>query len=989
MMTIKEALAEEHQGNWPEARRIYEGLLKGDLEPHERAEVFIRLGNCLNEDGPPDAAEDALAEGARLAEDIGDDSLLGQARLLQGLAELDQGHHKRALARLTRARELLGDQPKVSRALATAMRERGELSDALTLLQEIREAENEPEEQAEILDELGAVYIERGEFAEAEAVLREALELDSRIGTDYQTARSRLLLAQAVMSQGRRRESRRLIEEAAECYDDVERGLAEVYLTLGEWYEDSDDYIAAAKQYRRARDIEQESDRPVGQARASRKLARMHRLRGDKDRAQDALEDAERLLAGLDDDIELAALFTEEGYFYIADVDYDRAAGRFERALAVAKGDADERAIAIAKRGLAQACLHNGDLAEAEALLRDAVPVLRERGDLRELDEVYDDLAAVLIEKGEYSEALEFLELSAAIDEQLNAVSSKARTLLLMGKAHLHRGDRREAGSRIQAALDVYHDAEDLEGKANALLEFGAYLAEEGRLNEALDRFKEALRLDTNQEDSVGIARAHRSIANVYRQRGEYERAEDSLHSASSELKISDDPMEDALLSVEWARLESDRAEWREAESHLREALRSFDESRYPIQRAVCERLLAKIYAVDPKSRPKALELLESAGAVLRESHDYPELDDLYDDKAELLLSMRRYEDAMEAVQQSLDIGRDMDWERGNGRSFQIMGRINMKLDRMKDAKRDFLEAIECYERAGDDVGRSEATLTLGDWYVANNLLPDAVRTYKEARRLDRWHGDLRGMSQALRKLGEVYFRLGEPMRAEEAFDQAEEYLNAGNFVEDRGHLALARGCLFRTRGEHERAVQQFKSALDDFDSLLLDEERSLTYKEMAMCYHALGQYEQAMECMRKMGLEQAALWGSLLDHFSSEIRNSAQQAYLRGDYGHAIAGAYGAVEKALRERTLGVEGLGNRPTVSALIDAWYQTGARGLGDLDEKSLANLRRFASAAFDLFRNSVMHSSRSTGMDGVEGFVALAVANHLVETLDSDK
>jgi tetratricopeptide (TPR) repeat protein len=204
------------------------------------------------------------------------------------------------------------------------------------------------------------------------------------------------------------------------------------------------------------------------------------------------------------------------------------------------------------------------------------------------------------------------------------------------------------------------------------------------------------------------------------------------------------------------------------------------------------------------------------------------------------------------------------------------------------------------------------------------------------------------------------------------------------HFVDDRGQLALARASLFAARGEHTDAISEFRSALSDFDVMMMEEEKVRTYKELTASYHALGQFQLAMECMRKMGLEQAELWGSLLDNFDDKIRIVVQPAYLRGDFSASVTGAYKVVETALQERTSGIAGIRARPGVSELIDVWFQPEARGLGELDDKNLAQLRALAVAGFNLFRNPLAHHDVALG--GIDAFVAIAVAQYLYSHLD---
>lgn len=986
VLDAKSAVGLETAGEWSRAASVYRDLLRVANDPDERTFLQLRLGNCLFEDSDLDEAGEILAEAARSAETAADRSLLGQVRLTQGLIELERGHMRQASERLTGARELLGDTPRLLLAECAAMREHGELQGALTTLTELRERDLEPRELADLLDELGAVHLARGDFAMAEQVLREALELDSRVSSEYHTAKSKLLLAKAVMGQGHRREAKRLLESAAESYDEAGRGLSEVYMSFGEWCEDGADYLGATKYYRLARDVDRESEDVVGQARALRNLARVYRLRGDRDRGEETLREASKLLEGLDDDVERAALFIEQGYQLVADVDYPHAIERFRLAFAVAKDDNEDRAIAVAQRGLALALSKDGQLEAAKELLLKAGPVLEERGDLRALDDLMDDLGEVCIELNEYDEALGYLERSLALDERLGTAASKARSLLLMGKAHLRRGDRRDAGERLVEALDVYKESDDDEGKADALLEYGSWLAEEGDIGESLDRFKEALRIASRHEDSIGIAAAQRGIASIYRRRREFERADETLRSAQAELRTKDDPMATALLAAETARLAIDMGEWHLAEASLREATRALNDTHSPVQRAMVDRLLARVYAADAKSRPKALELLKKAEEVLLVAHDYPELDDLYDDMALVYLEMRQYDSALEAVQQSLKIGREMGWDRGNGRSLLIMARIQMlQGGKQTDARRSLQEAAEAFDRARDDPGRSDAALLLGDWYVDNGDLDKAILSYKDARRIDRGFGDLRGVGRALRKLGEAYLRKGEYSRAEESFDQAEDYFAKLDLVEEAALLAFARGRLHAMQGDHTRALRELSSALTSIDALQLEDERVAIYKALASSHHALGEYDMAMRCMRQMGLEQAAIWGSLLDSFDSRLRDASQSAYLRGDYETAVAHAFNVLESELRRRVESLTHSTSKQGIPAIANAWYMRNADP--DTRDTVEGHRRNLCSEAFALFRNPVAHG-RGAG-DGATSFCALSIVNYLLTSLDASE
>ncbi len=990
MDTLDTAIEFERDGEWDRALGVYRSMRKASANPDESYGLDLRIGICLFELSDFDAAEDQFANLAKLTDRLDDQEISGNIKLYQGLMQLELGHHRRALDRLEAARVVLGDQPRIIAVLAKAYRERGEIDQAIGLLEVYEMDSLDPANRMVLLVELGAIYIDRGDYVIAEETLRQALDLHQLADTAHLTGACRLKLAQAILSTGgsRRTLARRLIEEAEEDFEDSSRGLSEVYGVLGQWYEDDGDLKQAARQYRRVRDLDRESDDVVGQARAERRLGRIFRLQGDLDRSREALEAAAKLLSGVDDDIELAELFSEEGHLAIAEVDYDTAMIRFRKAEDIAKGDGNQRSMALAKRGIAIALRYDGQVEDAEALLREAIPVLREIGDLKELNELLDDLGQVLIDRNRYHEAIEVLEESLQIDEHLQAIASKGRSLLLLGRAHLRHGDRRVAGDYLRRALTLYIDAEDDGGRADALLLVGDWESEEGQFTVALDHFREALRIQSRHENVVGIARAHRGIASIYLQRGDLDRADECLNLALTELRDRDDPREDALLAVEFAKLEIEKAQWREAEVHLMSASRQFDDLKTPTEVAIVQQLQAKVFAVDPKTRHRALEYLHRAKDVFREFHNYPELDDLFDDLGVLYLELRRPVEAEEAVRESLKIGDEMGWSRGNGRSYLILAQIQLTQGRAKEAYRSISEAIDAYERAGDVIGQAKGNILLGDWHASQGNLDEAIKAFKDARQIDRRFGDLRGIALSLRKLGEIYLRRNDFSRAEEAFDQAEDYMRSLHFVEDRSHLALARGRLFAQRGDHDQAIAEFQEALSGFDRQMMEDEKVRTYKELASSYHAIEEFGAAMDCMRQMGIEQAAIWGSLFDSFDEQIRLGVQAPYLRGEFASSVSNGYKVLESALQDRTRGLVRQGTRPaTASELIDHWFTPEARGSADLGERRLGQLRSLARSGFDLFRNSVAHSTNP--VSGLDAFVGVALAQYVFAHLDLPK
>lgn len=981
----------EQRGDFKTAIRLCREGLVGAAEPAERAYLLYRIARCLME-VELDEAGDRLAEARVEARAAADEVLLGRIDLLDARLASLRGRHRTATDRLASASTRLAgspnDQVELQLLRASSERQRGELSKALARLEQIRieVPAEDPLLHAEYLDELGATHLDAGDFGAAIDVLTEAVALDHRLNvSDYASARSRLLLAEAHLGRGDRRRSKQLIEEVKDSFAGSTAGLSEVYALRGQWYEEGNEFALAARDYRTGLDIDRDSDDEIGQITALSRIARVRRKQGNVTSAREALEEAWNLARGNDDDVVKAVLYTEEGELALDDAEYERAIDQFSRALRVALEDDDDRSAAIAKRRMAAARLKNGDIAEAEQLLREAREVLEARGDLRELNDLLDELGEVLLERDHYKEAIEVLSASLEIDERMGTISSRARSLQLLSRAYLKQGDRGRAGESIRKASDVYHDSEDEVGRSDILSGLGDWLLQEGKLRDARTAFQDALRLDSRHDDRIGMVRALRGLASVYRSMGDLIRAREFIDEAEELLKSREDRAERAQLDLEFARLLAAEGSISEAERRTIQARERFEAIESHVEAATCMRLLGQLYAHEGGKTKfhAAHELFEQAQEVFERFNDAPELDELYDDMGRLYLKMNRLADAQAAVEQSIKMGSRDRWRRGEGSSYLLLGKISVAKDDLLEAKRNFEEALSLYEDAEDDAGASNVHLELGDLAVARKEYSEALVHYRAARQIDQAQRDFRGLCRVFRKLGDVYFIRGEYERAEEAYDQAEENLRGFSDRRQEARLYLSRGVLAAQLGDHSGAVAMFTKALPLFREID-DRDRIIeTYRRLATEYHALEKFEEAFACINEMGLEQASLWHSLLKGFHPDVSEHATDRFLNQDFVGAVRAAFTAVEARARGLRPDDE---RKRSIGGVIRDWCKVDQRGVEPFeDQHDLDNLANFCVGAFGVIRNRVAHPGPE--VNSTYAIAALSVAHLIAEFLES--
>ena len=295
-------------------------------------------------------------------------------------------------------------------------------------------------------------------------------------------------------------------------------------------------------------------------------------------------------------------------------------------------------------------------------------------------------------------------------------------------------------------------------------------------------------------------------------------------------------------------------------------------------------------------------------------------------------------------------------------------------------AGRYISEARSSFEDAEDEVGQGAALELLGDLSVQQNELDPSVRAYKEARRIEQIHSNRVGC-RIYRKLGDVYFRRHEYQRAEEAFEQADDYLRNANDPEEKGALYLARGKLAVSLDDNQLGIHYYERALESYGELQTTDRTSEVYRLLSASHQALGQFDEAMSYMRSMGLEQAALWASLLKSLHPEIAEVVTTKYLSGEYGDTVLAAFSKLEQAVIERTTECD----ERSVSGRIRAWVVPEKRGLAPFgDEERLRAFQNFCVSSFSIFRNAAAHNWRD--FDGVDSFAAIAVAHMIATYLD---
>jgi tetratricopeptide (TPR) repeat protein len=250
-------------------------------------------------------------------------------------------------------------------------------------------------------------------------------------------------------------------------------------------------------------------------------------------------------------------------------------------------------------------------------LLDRARATFEEQQDLPELDELFDDLATVYLLRGQPDLAEESATKSLETGGRANSNLGRGRSLLLMGRIAMARGDLKSASKHISDALVAFSTYANEMGQAEAHLALGDWHVDRRNRDrnprEAIAEYRKARWLEQKHEDRRGVARCHRKLAEVYMELNEPQRVEHALEDARESLAGIDDPRELAPLALMYGRLLMALDQHAEAIDELHTALDGF---RQLGQEGECRRasqlLVASHHALD--QMPEALECLREMG---------------------------------------------------------------------------------------------------------------------------------------------------------------------------------------------------------------------------------------------------------------------------------------------------------------------------------------------------------------------------------------
>ncbi|HNR54280.1 MAG TPA: sensor histidine kinase [Flavobacteriales bacterium] len=301
-----------------------------------------------------------------------------------------------------------------------------------------------PKGEAQALNDLAIIHLDRSAFAEADSALRAALRIRTRIGDEEGVGAVHNKLGNLYQSQLRLEEA---LEENRRALAIFERlgqraksaiilsNIAILEFNLGQNEE-------ALKDHRTAAGVREALGDSVGLAISQGNMANVMLAIGDTAEALTMLQRAGSFFRGRDMELEYAVQANNEAGVRLERGEVQRAAALYAEALAIREEAGDRKAIASSLIGLADASARSGRMGEARRLALRGLGISAEVGAISEQMNAYRTLARIHARLGHADSTLAYHERFAALRDSVFSSENGRRISDLQARLGIERKEQ-------------------------------------------------------------------------------------------------------------------------------------------------------------------------------------------------------------------------------------------------------------------------------------------------------------------------------------------------------------------------------------------------------------------------------------------------------------------------------------------------------------------------------------------------------------------
>jgi CHAT domain-containing protein/tetratricopeptide (TPR) repeat protein len=391
---------------------------------------------------------------------------------------------------------------------------------------------------------IGEIQWRLGEFAAAEANLKDALEASTVLGNVEQQARVLNVLGLLEWDRGDYSAALDYFEaagdQAAETGDARMEGAVLNNISLV--HDELGEYRVSLEQYQRALDRYEGIDFPRGRGDTLGNIGGVHLMLGEYRQALDYYRQALAISEQLESVTSMSQDHGNIALCLLGLGDSEAALEHFDRATQLAEQAGSKQDVAYWIRGKANALIRQGRHDQGLALHRTAVETYQAIGARTEAVEAMYDLGTLYLVLGDSTSAAQWFTQSLELAREIGLERGSTLNLLALGDLEVRRQSAEAAAAFYGQAWQRADASGEAGLAAESLLRLAATHQEQGLLDEARQKAGEALEINRRIGTPYGTAEALFRLAELDRQQALWSDALAHYQAASEALPEVVDP---------------------------------------------------------------------------------------------------------------------------------------------------------------------------------------------------------------------------------------------------------------------------------------------------------------------------------------------------------------------------------------------------------------------------------------------------------------
>lgn len=361
--------------------------------------------------------------------------------------------------------------------------------------------------RARLLGTKAAIQVDRGEYDVAHETATAQRRLAESLGAEELLAEALRQLGSVEMRLSEYARAETLYEESLDiCRETGDRtGEAETLNRLGIVLLRQGNLDAAVDRFEESRTIRAELGDEYGESKTLNNLGLVADDRGEMERAREYFEESLERSRARGDRLHEARTLNNLGLVARKRGEMEHAREYFEESLEQAREIGGQGVEALALVNLGLIARKADDLDRGERQFTDALEVAREIGSTHRRALALVNLGIIERKRGNYDDAETRITESLSLAEEIGDPGLRAEALTNLARLERDRGADDAATDHFEDALGIHREAGDRHGEAAVLKELGELAAERGELEAAQEQLAEAAEqaLDIGTEEAA------------------------------------------------------------------------------------------------------------------------------------------------------------------------------------------------------------------------------------------------------------------------------------------------------------------------------------------------------------------------------------------------------------------------------------------------------------------------------------------------------